>query len=129
MHRAVDHDGVDTLAVGLSDFADVLWIVRVGEAFVVHDDVEAFGPVGFVVKIDRRAGSFATFEYDRPIDRDRLLFGSQLHGFGLVVVVVAATARDYQHLDRLGGMGREQTQIKDPKSTRSNQKPKYVFCE
>ena len=129
MHRAVDDDGVDSLAVGLSDFADVLWIVGVGKAFVVYDDIEAFGPVGFVIQIDRRAGSFSTFEYDRPFDSDRLLFGGQLHGFGLVVVVMAATACDNQNLDRFGGMGREHAQTRGPKSASGQQKPEYFFCE
>ena len=110
VHGAVHDDGVDTIAVGLRDFTDVIRIVGIGEAFVVHDDIEAFGPVGLAVQIDRRAGSFASFEYDRPVDRDRLLFGGQLHGFGLVVVIVAATAGDDQNLDRLGGLCTERGQ-------------------
>jgi hypothetical protein len=58
-----------------------------------------------------------------------LLFGSQLHGFGLVVVVMAATACDNQNLDRLGGMGREHAQTSGPKSASGKQKKECFFCE
>jgi hypothetical protein len=102
VHRAVDDHGVDTFSMRLGDFANVCLIVGVGKTLVVDDDIKTFGPFWIVVEVDLGFGSFASFEDDGPVDVGSMFFGSQLHGFGLVIVVVATSTGDDEDFEWFG---------------------------
>ena len=100
VHRAVNDDGVDSSLVRPRDLSDISRIRRVGETFVVDDDVVAVGPFGVFVERDFSLRPFAALVDDLPFGSDALVLQSLLHRLSLEVVIVAATAGDQQNFDR-----------------------------
>jgi hypothetical protein len=99
VHGAMNYDCGHAGVVGRGDLAEVNLVGRVGETFVVDNDVVTFSPVGIVVEGNLRARSVAAFHYHGPINCRQ--FG---HGvgelLGLERIIVAATPGDQQGAQR-----------------------------
>ena len=95
VHCAMDDHGGRAAFVAFGDAADVFSIFGIGKAFVVDDDVVAFGPIEVFIKVDLGGGAGARILKDGPLHvRD---FADGLGDrLGLESVVVAAAAGDDQ---------------------------------
>ena len=100
VHRTVQHDGWQPLAVRRDDILGPGVLLHVGETLVVNDDIEPLRPVLLLVQRDSAGGRRAAL-----VDDHHVHVGPFHHPlreqFLLRVVVVAAPAADQQHLERL----------------------------
>lgn len=97
VHCTVDDYGINPFEVRFRDTANIGFVVRVCEAFVMDDNVKSFEPFRVFVKVDHGLGPFTTLVDDCPVDWDTFLLGRQLHCFSLEFVIVAAATRYQQH--------------------------------
>ena len=103
VHGAVEVDGGDGF-VGVEDvFEDVGVFVR-GGAFVVDDDVVAFGPVGVFEDGEGRVGGFVASPDDIDADVGTFL-DAFVEGFVLADVVVTAATGDEEGFEGAGFLG------------------------
>ena len=104
VHRAMEIHGGDAGAVRGEDVVHVGHVLHVGAALVVDDDIVALGPIGLCV--GREGGLRAAVEGMNRVHLDvRAGFETLLEDEMLHRVVVAATAREEQHAQRLGRSG------------------------
>src|SRR5947207_13875733 len=91
MHHAMNHDGRRAFAMRLEHLFHKMYVVDIGEAFVVNDDVVSSSPIGLLVNADAVLGGCAAFLYDFPFD-----IGAPTDAFGndhlLPIVIMAASA-------------------------------------
>jgi hypothetical protein len=130
VHGAMNHHGRHARVVGRGDFAEVNLVGRVGETFVVNDDVVALGPVGIVVE-----GNSARVPLPPSITTVQSTGASLVHGvgelLGLERVIVAATAGDQQGAQgfgfrgRTGGVAAISSRLADSKVERRNMSGRY----
>ena len=81
------------------DTPDVFRLCRIRKALVVNDDIVRFRPINLVVEIDHRLSPTATYIDHFEIDI-RYFLNARSQREGLVEIVVAATARDDESLNR-----------------------------
>lgn len=93
MHRAVDDYAGFSLLVGIGNFFDILGVLCLGKALVVHDHIVRFRPVRIIVEINLCVGAAATFINDGPLDGCPCFRGDG-ECLGLEFVIVAAAAGD-----------------------------------
>ena len=101
MHRTVNHHCGYSVAMNIGDFANVTCIIGICKTLIVYHHVKPVGPIGFLIQFDLCSRPLAPLEDNRPLNIDSLLFSSQLHRFGLVVVIVTTSTCDNQHFNRL----------------------------
>ena len=101
VHRAVNQNRGHAFAVRFEDSLHPFHVGHVGKAFVVHDDIEALGPIRIVIQRNLGVGCLAALLHDGPFH-----VGPRRDAFAedqlLPVVIVAAAARHQQGLDGLG---------------------------
>jgi len=119
VHRAMDHHRGHAGLVYLGDTLHVGFVVGVGETFVVHHHVVAFGPVGILVQRNHRPGAAATFIDDLPIHL-RVLRHAGDQRLALEYVIVAATTGDQQRFDRILFISADQARRADYKKCKNS---------
>src|SRR6478609_5093537 len=95
MHRAVDDHRGNAVAMLGQNILHKLRVVHIGEAFVVHHDVVAFGPAGLFVNTHAMLGGRSALLNNLP-----RYVSARAHAFGnddlLLIIIMAAPTRDIE---------------------------------
>src|SRR5256885_7355311 len=99
----MNHHRRDTIVMSPRNVLDPIYIGHKAGAFIVNDNIEAFGPIRFFVNAELRVpGITGPFVNDGPRN---IRAGADAFRENLLLrfIVMATTASDHERMKRLGG--------------------------